>query len=81
MICVNRYEESIRYLKELVENYPDHVGGWSQLATCYMQSNKTTLAKETFDLALGLNPNDTMTLQNYGKDIFLMCVVRIRTAS
>lgn len=33
-----------------------------------MQSNRTALAKETFDLVLQLDPNNTMTLQNYGKD-------------
>lgn len=64
---IERWGESIAYLRELVESYPDYVRGWSQLATCYMQYNKTALAKETFDLVLQLDPNDTMTLQNYGK--------------
>jgi Flp pilus assembly protein TadD len=63
---MNRWEESIDYLKELVEGYPDDAKGWSQLGTNYMQSNKTALAREAFERGLEADPNNTMILQNYG---------------
>lgn len=66
-ICTNdRFEEAIDYMKMLVADDPDHLRAQSQLATCYMQTNRTELAKKTFDLALQLDPMDPVTLQNYG---------------
>ena len=62
-----RWVESISRLEELIERYPNDVRAQSQLGTCYMQSNQTSQARATFDHVLQLAPNNTMTLQNYGK--------------
>lgn len=63
----DRFEEAIEYLEMLVHDHPDHIRAQSQLATCYMQANRTNLAKATFDLVLQIEPMDPVTLQNYGK--------------
>ena len=55
------------YLTSLRENNPSHVGGLCQLATCHMQMGNRQLAKELFSEALKLNPNHTMSLQNFGE--------------
>lgn len=64
-----RQEEALTFLQELVQTHPHYVQGWSQLGSLYMRTNRTTLAKEAFEAALALDPNDIVTLNNYGESV------------
>ncbi len=62
-----RFTEAIELLSRLLLYYSNHTSGRAQLATCYMQTNQTDLARVEFEKALERNPNDLMALNNYGR--------------
>lgn len=67
LLLLPRYSEAMVYLTLLRKQQPSHVGGLCQLATCLMQNGSRELAKKLFSEALKLNPNHTMTLQNFSE--------------
>lgn len=53
-------------MKLLLSHHPNYANGWSKLGTCYMQTKQHAIAAKAFDVAMELDPNNTMALQNYG---------------
>jgi tetratricopeptide (TPR) repeat protein len=63
---LGRSDESIRYLKKVIELYPDFVGGYGNLAFQYMQKGKYKEALELDNKVLQLDPDEPLGYNNRG---------------
>jgi|GEM_PF-2112390 len=65
---------AIDAFKNLVDRYPDHISGWTHLATMYFQNAAFDEALQAIDQALVLNPGATAILHQ--QSIYLSTISR-----
>ena len=64
------YPQALQYLTQLVELYPDHLNGASQLGACYMRMKELEKAQEIFEGILRKDPAHMTTLNNLGEPLW-----------
>lgn len=66
---LKKYKEAEWYIKKALEHSPNSNSYHSKLAEIYSDTNRKNLAEQEYLAALKLEPNDSISLNNYGMHI------------